>query len=175
MKFILKIIAIPVFSCTILSNLYSQDDSKLFRDSLDGAFDISKWLFDLHGFLPVISPITEPAVGYGLVGAGIYFIPKKKPSDGKFRMPDIAGIGGGYTQNGTWFAGGGYAGFWKDDQIRYRGVFGYGDINLKYYGSGNEYLAINPAKYSIEAYFLLQQALIRVKKSPFFRIHGCFP
>ncbi len=95
MNFILKIITIPVLSCTILGNLYTQDDSKLFRDSLDGAFDISKWLFDLHGFLPVISPITEPAVGYGLVGAGIYFIPKKKPSGGKFRMPDIAGIGGG--------------------------------------------------------------------------------
>jgi len=163
----LKIIAILLLGTTMLTNLHSQNETKLFRDSLDGAFDISKWLFDLHGFIPIISPITEPALGYGLVGAGVYFIPKKKSSKDEFKMPDIAGIGGGYTQNGTWFAGAGYAGFWKDDRIRYRGLFGYGNINLKYYGSGNSYLAENPAEFSIESYFFLQQALFRIKESPF--------
>ena len=167
MKYNLKIFTTLVLCSISLTNLFSQDGSKLFRDSLDGAFDISKWLFDLHGFIPIISPITEPAVGYGLVGAGVYFFPKKKSSNNEFKMPDIVGIGGGYTQNGTWFAGAGYAGFWKDDQIRYLGVFGYGNINLKYYGSGNDYLANNPAKFSIESYFLLQQALFRIKKSHF--------
>jgi hypothetical protein len=149
------------------SSLLAQNETRVFRDTLDGAFDISKFLLDLHGFLPILSPITEPALGYGVVVAGIYFLPKKDSPQGQFRMPDIAGIGGGYTQNGTWFAGGGYAGFWKEDRIRYRGLFGYGNINMKYYGSGNSFLQNDPAEFSIESYFFLQQALFRIGESNF--------
>ena len=162
-----KIFVILVLCFTTFSGLFSQNDTKLFRDSLDGAFDISKWLFELHGFIPIVSPITEPALGYGAAVAGVYFFPKKKTSKDEFRMPDIVGAGGGYTQNGTWFAGAGYAGFWKDDRIRYRGLFGYGNINLKYYGSGNSSLAETPVKFSMESYFFLQQALFRIKESHF--------
>ena len=55
-----------------LSNpLFSQDKNGLFGDSLDNAFDISNWLFELHGILPIISPITEPALGYGFIGAPV--------------------------------------------------------------------------------------------------------
>ena len=74
----MKTIVILLLGTTMLTNLHSQNETKLFRDSLDGAFDLSKWLFDLHGFIPVISPITEPALGYGLVGAGVYFFQKRK-------------------------------------------------------------------------------------------------
>ena len=168
MKFHLKIITIIILCCVNLNNLFSQKGDKMFRDSLDGAFDISAWLFELHGFLPIISPITEPAIGYGLVGAGVYFIPKRKTSKDEFKMPDIVGLGGGYTQNGTWIAGGGYFGFWKDDKVRYRGIFGYGDVNLKFYGFGNEYLANDPAEFNIMSSLFLQQAVIRIKKSHFF-------
>ena len=167
MKIFLKTAVILTFCAACIPDVYSQEKSRLFRDSLDGAFDISRWLFDLHGFIPVISPITEPAIGYGLVGAGVYFIPKKKTSAKEFKMPDIIGAGAGYTQNGTWFAGAGYAGFWKNDRVRYRGIFGYGNINLKYYGSGQSNLAENPAEFSIESYFFLQQALFRIRESPF--------
>ncbi len=167
MKFNLKIFIILALSFTNLSGLLSQNDTKLFKDSLDGAFDISKWLFELHGFVPIISPITEPALGYGAAVTGVYFIPKKKTAKNEFRMPDIVGVGGGYTQNGTWYAGAGYAGFWRDDHIRYRGIFGYGNINLKYYGSGNSWLSKNPAKFNMESFFFLQQALFRIKESPF--------
>ena len=144
-----------------------QEETKVFKDTLDGAFDVSKYLFELHGFLPLVTIITEPALGYGGVGAGVYFIPKEKTADKKFRMPDIVGAGAGYTQNGTWFAGGGYAGFWKDDKIRYRGILGYGDINLKYFGNGSDYLESNPAEFSINSFFFLQQALFRIKDSRF--------
>ena len=38
----------------------------LFRDPVDGAFDVSNFLSTQQGFLPIAVPITEPAVGYGL-------------------------------------------------------------------------------------------------------------
>lgn len=166
----MKIVQFAILLIALFLSFYGHSqvkETKLFKDTLDGSFDISKYLFELNGFLPVVSVITEPALGFGGVIAGVYFIPKEKTADKKFRMPDIAGVGGGYTQNGTWFTGGGYAGFWKDDKIRYRGILGYGDINLKYYGNGSDYLSANPAEFSIESVFLLQQALFRLKGSPF--------
>ena len=147
--------------------IYSQNKQKAFIDTIDNAFDVSYFLNDLHGFLPVISPITEPAVGYGASAAGIFFIPKKKSNDKKFKMPDITGVAGGLTENGTWFAGGGYVGFWNDDRIRYRGVFGYGDIKLTYYGTADRIGKDFSAKFNMKSYFLLQQALFRIGDSRF--------
>jgi hypothetical protein len=143
---------------------------KTFIDPYDSAFDISSYLFDLHGFLPIVSPITEPAVGIGAALAGVFFIPKKKKEGEpkRFKTPDITGFAGGYTKNKTWFAGAGYLGFWKDDHIRYRGVFGYADVNLKYYGEGDGYLEDHPISFNLKTYILLQQAVFRIKNSNFF-------
>ncbi len=145
----------------------SEKPVKLFKDTLDGAFDISHYLLNLHGFLPVPTIITEPAVGYGGALAGAFFIAKKETGRKKFRMPDVVGAGGGYTQNKTWFIGAGYFGFWKDDHIRYRGVLGYADVNLKYYGKGIDFLDKNPAEFSIGAFGFMQQAIFRIGESRF--------
>jgi len=146
---------------------YSQEKQKLFVDTLDNAFDISYYMYNLHGFLPIVSPITEPAIGFGASLATVYFIPKEKIDTVKFQMPDIVALVGGLTENGTWFGGGGYIGFWKQDRIRYRGILGHGDIKLKYHGNNNQYLDKNPINFSIKSTFLLQQAMFRIFNSRF--------
>ncbi len=159
-----------IFSVFILSiplNGYSQKKQRALIDTLDNALDVSYYLNNLHGFLPIISPITEPAVGYGAALAGLFFIPKKETADKKFQMPDVVGAAGGLTQNGTWFAGAGYAGFWKGDRIRYRGGLGYADISLKFYGIGGGILEKYPADFSLKTYALIQQAIFRIGKSKF--------
>ncbi len=162
-------ILIVLFLLGSFSFCNAQSFFSKFKDSVDGALDVSYFLKDLHGVLPIISPITEPAVGYGGVGALLYFI-TKKPKDGtdKIPIPDIAGAGGGLTQNGTWFAGLGYLGFWKEDKIRYRGVVGYGDINLKYYRSLNLIPKEISAEFGIKSTFILQQVKFRLGDSDFF-------
>ncbi len=152
------------------TSAHAQEQQSKFRDSLDNKFDVSYFLKDLHGVLPILSPITEPAVGYGGVGALLYFITKKPKENEvpKFRTPDIAGIAGGYTANNTWFAGAGYLGFWKGDKIRYRGVIGYGDINLKYYRSANFLPNDISAEFGIKSTFILQQVKFRLGESDFF-------
>lgn len=151
----------------VTSISYAQERPKHFKDSLDGAFDVSHYLYDLHGLLPVISPITEPAVGYGAAGALLYFIPKKPSESKKFQMPDIVAGFGGYTQNSTWFAGGAYIGFWNQDKVRYRGILGYGDVKLNFYGVGD--LPINqPIEFNLNLTIFLQQAIVRLKESNFF-------
>ena len=148
--------------------LHAQEAPKKFKDSLDGAFDMSYFLKDLHGVLPIASPITEPAVGYGATAAVVYFITKEKTDKGYRAKPDIAGVGAGYTQNGTWFAGGGYLGFWKNDRVRYRGVLGYGDVNLTYYTPGNLIPNDRAYEFNIKSSFLLQQVISRIGETPFF-------
>ena len=156
-----------LYTLLIINNLHSQGKQKLFIDTLDNAFDISYYMYNLHGLLPIPSPITEPAVGFGGVLATVYFIPKKSNTITKFKMPDIVGVTAGLTQNKTWFAGAGYLGFWKNDKIRYRGVIGYGDIKLKYYGENNDFLSKYPINFSINSSFLLQQLVFRIKNTNF--------
>ncbi len=118
--------------------------------------------------MPIISPITEPAVGYGLAGAGLYFITKENNGAKTFKKPDVIGVGGGFTQNGTWFAGGGYFGFWKNDRLRYRGAMGYGDINLTYYRPESSLNPKKSEKFNTTGFLFLQQAVLRMPESNFF-------
>jgi len=58
------------------ASLNAQEISKkssAFKDSTDGAFDVSNFLLQKDGFLLIPSIITEPAVGYGAVAAAVYF------------------------------------------------------------------------------------------------------
>lgn len=138
---------------------------KKHRDSIDGAIDLSRFLSELHGVLPVVSPITEPAVGYGAAVVGLYFMTKENQKDQKYQKPDVIGLAGGYTENDTWFVGGGYSGIWKDDNIRYRGAFAYADVKLTYYSQLFPGLS---REFNLKSYFFLQQALFRIKNSNFF-------
>ena len=153
----------------ISENTFAQKKERLLVDTLDNALDLSNYLYNLNGFLPIISPITEPAVGYGAVVAGVFFMPKKKlDSDSKkFVMPDMVGAAGGLTENGTWLAGAGYSGYWNNDRIRYRGILAYAQVKLKYYGLGGGILEKYPIKFSLNSYFLLQQAIFRIGNSNF--------
>jgi hypothetical protein len=148
-------------------NANSQSKKGVFRDSVDNAFDISNYLLNLNGLLPVVAPITEPALGIGAALAMVYFIPKDEKNKG-FQMPDMVVGAGGYTSNGTWFAGGGYIGFWKNDHLRYRGFGGYGDITMKYYGKGDTEQANNPIEFNALNYFFLQQTISRIRDTNFF-------
>ncbi|QTN38937.1 BamA/TamA family outer membrane protein [Cryomorphaceae bacterium] len=163
----MKRLLILVLLLSWTTSLKAQEQG-VFKDTLDGAFDVSHFLFDLHGFLPIVSPITEPAVGYGAVLMNAFFIPKKGESERLFRMPDVAFGGGGLTENGTWFLGGGYLGFWNEDRVRYRGFAGYGSINLTYYAFSellDRELAI---EYNLASTFLHQEANWRIGETDLF-------
>jgi len=77
LKFI-KWASLLVIIVASFNPLEAQSKKETFRDSVDNAFDLCKFLLELHGYLPIISPITEPALGYGAIGAAVYFIPKKE-------------------------------------------------------------------------------------------------
>lgn len=139
-------------------------------DPEDDSVDMSHYLQDTpYGFLPIPVVITEPAVGYGGGLFGLFLHGKGKQVDNRFVPPAMTAFGGGGTQNGTWFVGGGHRHTWQDDRIRYLVAGGYANINLDIY-SGD--IAGFSRNRSVEAetrgYGGRQKLLFRVGDTPVF-------
>jgi hypothetical protein len=120
--------------------------ASLFRSADDGWPDVSGFLDTKHGFLPVVIPITEPAVGYGAVG-GAAFIDQPLGSG----RPDITFAGGLGTENGTWGAAIGDSRNWLDNRVQTLAGLVYASVNLDFYGIGDDsVLKNNPQRYTLE-------------------------
>ena len=49
----------------------------------------------------------------------------------------MTGVGAMYTDNGSWAVGALQKAYLNDDKVRFTGVLGYADLNLKFYGVGS--------------------------------------
>jgi len=122
-----------------------------FRSPDDNWLDASGFLDERYGFLPLVVPITEPAVGYGAAG-GLMFLSKPLGAarDGLGR-PNITVVGGLGTENGTWGTLAADMRYWLDDHLQTTVGFVYASANLDFYGIGNDgALASNPLRYNLE-------------------------
>ena len=154
------IIVICLVWPSIQTPLHAQSFKEQFVDSTDNAFDISTWLSQVYGFVPLVTLITEPTTGYGAAG-GLIFVHKRKEDLEKPAPPSISMIGGLYTQNKTW---GGlllHQGIWKEDRIRYLGILGYVSANLTLYQDApdGEELSFN---FNLSGGFLTQEMVFRI-------------
>ena len=139
-------------------------------DSEDRMVDMSNYLQDNHyAFLPIPVVITEPAIGYGGGLFGLFLHGKGKQENGRYIPPAMSAFGGGGTQNGTWFVGGGHRHTWQNDHIRYLIAAGYADINLDIYSGDiagfDNGKAINT---ETRGYGGKQKLLFRIGGSPVF-------
>src|SRR4249920_2396952 len=80
----------------------SAERASRFIDPEDGQLDLSYFLENPRGFLPIPIVITEPAVGYGGGVAGMFLRPRREEGDEGWARPDISAVGAFATQNGTW-------------------------------------------------------------------------
>jgi hypothetical protein len=116
-------------------------DKAILYDTLDGKLDMSRFLIELHGFIPIPFIITEPALGGFGVGMAPVFIKKRPPvidtvrGKAKLRLtpPDITGFAGIYTINNSYLLGAFRLGSWVKMRAKYRIISGYGNINLGFY------------------------------------------
>lgn len=123
---------IGVFLALAMVQATRADMLDLMTDPEDGQLDVSEWLNSAWGFMPVAIPITEPAVGYGLAGAGIFFHDKLTTSaDGNVYLPAVSGLLGLATENGSRALGGFHTRKWDQDNWGYTGILLSGDINLQ--------------------------------------------
>lgn len=144
-----------------------------FRDTEDGEIDLSDWLLDRKGFLPVPIIVTEPAVGYGGGVMALFFRESmreaavKAQESGRLAPPDIYGIGGGATENGTWAgAAGGMVSF-QADKYRWRGGVARINANLDFYGFGGQR---GPLRYNLDGWGSVQHGMWRLAQSDWWAV-----
>ncbi|HEY6512281.1 MAG TPA: BamA/TamA family outer membrane protein [Burkholderiaceae bacterium] len=139
-----------------------------FKDADDGQLDLSEWLLDQKGFLPVPIIITEPAVGYGAGVMATFFreslreAASRKTEDGRLTPPDIYAIGGAATENGTWIGMAGGMVSFAEDAYRWRGGVGRTSVNLDYYGIGGQG---PPLGYNLDGFVSMQEGMLRLGQS----------
>jgi hypothetical protein len=122
-----------------------------FRSPEDNWLDASGFLDEKYGFLPLVIPITEPAVGYGAAG-GLAFLSKPRgESQTGFSRPNITVVGGLGTENGSRGALVGDVRHWLDDRLQTVVGAVYASVNLDYFGIGQDsVLANHPLRYNLE-------------------------
>jgi hypothetical protein len=116
------------------------------RDSLDRKLDLSDFIIDAHGFVPVPFIITEPAVGGFGGGLCAVFLKRRPPlidtirevRKVKLTPPDITGGVGMATLNGSWAAMGFRSGAWLRARSKYRVAAGYADIDLSFFRENDD-------------------------------------
>ena len=125
--------------------------------------DLSEFLDEKYGFLPIALPVTDPAVGYGAAGAVAFLSrPLGEARDGLGR-PSITSVGGLGTENGTWAAAAGDLRYWLDDRIQTTVAAAYGSVNLEFFGIGKDsVLDDDPLDYNLETAAGFAQAKYRI-------------
>lgn len=136
-----------------------------FRSAEDGWVDVSGWLDEAWGFVPLAAPITEPALGFGGAGA-LAFIGRPSGKHRGFSRPNVTVVGGLGTENGTWAGFAGDLRQWGDDRVQtFVAVFD-ASVNLDFYGLGDSsMLASRPLSYNLRPTGGLVQAKLRLGDS----------
>jgi len=87
-------------------------------------------------FFAVPIPTSNPMFGVGVTAmAGCIFRPDKNDT---VSPPSTIAVGGMYTENETWAAGGGAKIFLYEDTLRLLAGGGYADLKYDFYGTGND-------------------------------------
>jgi outer membrane protein assembly factor BamA len=136
-------------------------------DPVDGWFDASGFLDTAYGFMPIASPVTEPAVGYGAAGGLIFIERRETNADGTMRKPNLSLVGGGGTGNGTWAVFAGSTHSWFDDKLESIALVSYASVNLKFYGIGDGPLRDSPVNYNIQPVGGIFEGRYRIADSRF--------
>jgi hypothetical protein len=148
----------------------AQKKKIILKDSLDGKFDMSDYIIDLNGFIPVPILITEPAVG-GFGGGIVPVFLKKNPPyidsvNGKLKVtpvaPNITGALALYTINGTWMTGIGRSGTLVKSGIKYRLGIAYANLNISFYRTLPNQEAQTEFKMNIRSLPLLASGIKRL-------------
>ena len=143
----------------------TMESQSRFRSDQDGWLDMSGFLDKSFGFIPLVIPITEPAIGYG-AAAALAFIDKPLAKRDGFGRPNITAIGGMATENGTRGVMAGNLHHWMDDRLQTLVGVALASVNLDYYGIGdNALLERDPLGFNLEPLGGLVQAKYRIGDS----------
>ena len=146
-------ILITLFASLLFSTSLQADEhnsSKAFASvrffTDEGDLDLSDYLSQAYGLLPVPIIITEPAVGYGGGAELIYLHDKftgRKGASGRNIPPSISGVILAGTENDTKIAGGFHLGYYLEDTLRTQTFVMLTDINTNFYTPADRAVFMN--------------------------------
>lgn len=141
--------------------------SRFFSEE-DGWLDVSGFLDEAYGFLPIAIPITEPAVGYGAAGGLLFLSRSLGEARQGFGRPNISALAAFGTQNGTWGAAMGDVRYWLDDRLQTQAALLGASIHLDFYGVGRDRrLRDEPLSYDLRTAGGFGQARLRAGNTTF--------
>lgn len=157
-------LAAALLLSSLLAPGAARGGADLFTDPLDGAFDLDRFLASRYGFVPLVVPITEPALGYGAAG-GLVFLHGSMAEGplgptGRRVPPSLTAAMGFATSNGSWGVLGGHLGHWRDGTIRSLSGAGYASLELAAYPADGTRLA-----FRVEAVPVIQDLTFAVPGS----------
>jgi len=143
----------------------SNPPSKFWSED-DGWLDVSGFLDERYGFIPLVIPITEPAVGYGAAVALAFIDKPLGEAQAGYGRPDITVVGGLGTENGTWGAMAGNISHWLNDSLQTTVGLIHASVNLDFNGIGQDALLNNhPLSYNLEPSGGMVRAKYRLGRS----------
>ena len=165
---VIRRLAAVLLALALAASALAQERSSGFRDPQDGRLDLSEWLLDRKGVLPVPVLITEPALGYGGGFMGLFFREsmreraQKAGEGGRIEPPDIYALGAMGTDNGTRAAALGGMVSSEDGRYRWRGAVVRPDVNLEFFGLGGRDVG---RAFNLEGWVSVQHAMMRIAGS----------
>jgi len=137
-------------------------------DPEDGWFDVSDFLEQPHGFLPLIVPITEPALGYGAVGAAVFLQPREEAGAEGWARPNITAVGGLWTEDGSDGVFAGNSSIWSGGDVHTLVGGGSLGLELEFHGVGDDaLLGDDPLAFQLDLWGARAEARWRLEDSDF--------
>lgn len=136
-------------------------------DPEDGWFDLSRFLEHPAGFLPLVVPITEPALGYGAVVAAAFLDPREEAGSEGWARPDVSVIGGLATEDGSDGLFAANSSLWSDGDLQTLVGVGRLGLELGLYGIGDDpALAGGSLEYALDVDGAVAEVRARVGDTP---------
>ena len=165
--FLLRQICIFIaFAWLILAPYCHATEMKTQIDKMDKNAHSMQKAFKKSKFVVVPIPISNPTVGVGLSLAALYLHGQEKAQDTHTTTTGIAAM---YTDNDSWIAGAFHDGYYFHDFMRFNVAGGYGELNLKYYGIGNDSIfRDHPLDFAAQASAIMPRLLFELPWEHFF-------
>lgn len=154
--------------CSLLiadETIENNDSKEISFFTQRGDLDMSEYMSQAYGFLPIPIIITEPAVGYGGGLTLVYLhdtLLGQKASSGRRIPPSISGMVAMRTENGTEGLGGFHIGYWNEDTLRTTTYIGQPNIFIDIY-AGNKAIQLN-----VDGFLFYQALKKRIGESNLF-------
>ncbi|SFV61789.1 Outer membrane protein/protective antigen OMA87 [hydrothermal vent metagenome] len=151
--------------CVSLFGSANERETISYFDKEDSMLDLSEYISQAYGFIPLPIIITEPSIGYGGGLALVYLhdkIASRRSKTGRVLPSSISAVLYATTENGTRATGGAHIGYWQEDTIRTTTYIGSPDIFINIYNK-NSAIEMN-----LQGFFFYQNARFRIAESNFF-------